>query len=189
MKCNVEEIEMIEAYASGALLMDLRTLARLCRQSRNQDEIASLARATILVGGAAMEALLLEAAYIKNPQLYKQDEFRYGGVTEKFKELMGKELSSISPDADELWKWRKALGHSEPESERTRFVGTRINADGAEWASQTLDKLAVIIWGKDMPDWFAKTTGLGRPTSSGCRYPQNASQPTNFDSKREPTET
>ena len=157
---------MIEAYVSGALVMDVRTLARLCKQSRDQDEIASLARAVILVGGAAIEALLLEAAYIKDSQLYKQDKFRFEGVPEKFKDLMGKNLSNISPDADELWKWRKALGHTEPDSERTRFVGTRINADGAEWVNQTIEKLAVIIWGKDMPDWFAQTTKLRRPTTS-----------------------
>ena len=155
---------MIEAYESGALLIAVRTLARLCKQSRNQDEINSLARAAILVGGAAIEALLLEAAYIKNSQLYKQDKFRHAGVRDKFKGLMGKELSNISPDADELWKWRKALGHTEPDNERTRFVGTRINADGAEWVNQTLEKLAVIIWAKDMPDWFTQTTGLRRST-------------------------
>ncbi len=179
---------MIEAYASGALLMDVRTLARLRKQSRNETEIACLARAAILVGGAAMEALLLEATYIKNRKLYKQKRFRRDGVPAKFRDLMGKELSDISPDADELWAWRNALGHTEPDSIRTRFVGTRENADGAEWVSQTLDKFAVIVWGKDMPVWFAQQTGLGR-SSLGNSYPQNGSQPTNFDSKKEPTKT
>jgi len=155
---------MIEAYTSAALLMDVRTLARLCKQSRSQDEIASLARAAILVGGSAMEALLLEAAYVKKRELYEDKKFRqYFGVADKFEALMGKKLSSICPDAAELWEQRNALGHSEPDNERTRFVGTRIDAEGAKWVSQTLDKFMVIVWERDMPAWFAHTTGLERP--------------------------
>ena len=126
--------------------------------------VARAARVAILVGGAAIEALLLEAAYIKNPQLYKQDKFRGERPSAKCKDLTGKELIDISPNADELWKWRVALGHTEPDNERTRFVGTRIDANGAEWVNQTLENLAVIIWGKDMPDWFAQTAKFGRPT-------------------------
>lgn len=114
-----------------------------------------------MVGAAAVEALLSEAAYIKNLQLYRRNEFRYTGVPAKFRKLMGKELSDVSPDAEELWKWRLALCHTEPESERTRFVGARISADGAQWVVQVVEKLAVVIWGKDMPDWFMQTTELG----------------------------
>jgi len=107
-----------------------------------------------------LEALLSEAAYVKNPQVYKQNMFRYAGVPVKFRMLMGNGLSDISPHADELWKWRNALCHTEPGSERTRFVGTRISADGTRWVVQAVEKLAVIIWAEDMPDWFTLTTGL-----------------------------
>lgn len=154
-------VASIQAFQSGGLVAHTRRLASLAAKSADEIEEVCLATAAILMGAAAFEALLSEATYLKNPMLYKKKTgFRLKGVPEKFKMLMGGELGGMCPDGDELWAHRVALSHAEPDHRRTRFVGTRINADGARWAAETTERLAVMIWGADMPRWFAETTGL-----------------------------
>jgi hypothetical protein len=150
----------IQAFQSGGLVAHTRRLACLAAKSADEIEEVCLATAAILMGAAAIEALLSEAAYLKKPALYKKNKFRFEGVPGKFKMLTGDELTVKCPDGNKLWAQRVALSHAEPDHSRTRFVGTRINADGARWAAETTERLAVMIWGADMPRWFAETTGL-----------------------------
>jgi len=150
----------IEAYQSAGLVLHTRRLSNLVAQSADVEEVTCLATAAILMAVAAIEALLSEAAYLKKPELYATNAFQYGGVPVKFEKLMGEKLKVMCPDADELWGHRLALSHAEPDHRRTRFVGQRINAAGACWAAKTVEKLAVKIWGAEMPNWFAETTGL-----------------------------
>ncbi len=139
-------------------------MSRLAGKSTAQDEVVCLATAAILMGAAAIEALLSEAAYIVKPELYKEEnDFRRLGVPRKFKMLTGKELKDACPDGDELWGWRLALSHAEPNHKRTRFVGARINAEGARWAAETTERLAVMIWGAHMPRLLVIATLFGSP--------------------------
>jgi hypothetical protein len=150
----------IDAYQSAGLVMHTRKLAELTRQFSNQPEVTSLATAVIVMAAAALEALLAEAAYMLQPELYKLTKFRKAGVPQKFKLL--KRYSS--PDIEEIWGYRNALSHAEPDNPRTRYVGEKLNEAGALEFAATIEKLAVEIWGAQMPDWFVETTGLNPKT-------------------------
>jgi hypothetical protein len=150
----------IDAFQSGQLVLNTRQLANLTESFKNKPEVTCLANSTIVMGAAAIEALLSEAAYIKNPALYAQKGFRDTGVPDKIIRLMDQTLREASPDASELWEHRKALTHAEPDAERTRILGKRINPEGASWAAEAVEQLARKIWGDQMPKWFSDTTGL-----------------------------
>ena len=148
----------IDAYQSGTLVLYTRQLAELTKQFADQPIVTCLATATIVMAAADLEALLSEAAYLIKPELYKK--FLYAGMPKKFEMLMGEEASADVAKLRELWEHRKALTHAEPDNHRTRSVGQIINAVGASWAADTVERSTIKIWGAQMPDWFAKTTGL-----------------------------
>ena len=151
----------IEAFQSGMLVLFTRKLAVLTKDFKNKPECECLATATIVMGAAALEALFLEVAYKKDRELYKDENFRKrAGVPKKYEILTNQTLEETFPDVLKLWESRLALSHSEPDLPRTRFVGEKINPEGAIWVADTLDKFATQIWGDQMPKWFTETTGL-----------------------------
>ena len=157
---KLDESIKIDAFQSAGHVLHTRQLAKLTKCFADFSDVTFLASSVIVMAAAALEALLVEAAYIIKPEIYADKNFRYAGVPKKFEIFMGKTLEEVSPDATELWRHRLALTHAEPDARRTRFVGERINPDGALWAADTVEKLAITIWGDSMPDWFANTTGL-----------------------------
>ncbi|MGO9597534.1 MAG: hypothetical protein ACLP7Q_05885 [Isosphaeraceae bacterium] len=112
-----------------------------------------MATATILTAAAALEAILAEYRYLSDRSAYKE-RFCKAGVPEKYRMIKASKLADDHPAVSELWTHRKAIGHSEPENERSRNYGTRINSAGAFWAYETVEKFARILWGPAMPDWF-----------------------------------
>lgn len=131
--------ESVVVFQSGGLVSNVRRHARLAGQSKDRYEADQIAIATILLAGAAQEAILLEYAYVIRPDLYSNSGFkRAGGVPAKYKRLKNRELKVALPDAAELWTHRVAIGHSEPDNPRSRFYGTRVNKAGVEWTVTTV---------------------------------------------------
>ena len=150
----------IEAFQSGMLVLFTRKLAELTKNFENKPECECLVTATILMGAAAIESLLLDVAYVTNPTKYKDSDYRNKGVRKKYEELTGNNLDNRFPNVSELWGHRVALSHSEPDLRRTRLIGQRINPEGAVWVADTVDEFAVSLWGDQMPVRFSSTTGL-----------------------------
>lgn len=148
---------IIHAYQSAGLVAHTRRLAELTKQASNESDVAALATAVILIAGSTLEALLLEVAYVTNRKLYDEKPYRNAPFAEKFRRLK----RNCPDDAKELWDARSAIVHAEPHNSRTRYkIGSKINVAGAIWAAETLERLAIEIWGNDMPNWFIETTGL-----------------------------
>lgn len=126
---TVTEKITINVFQSGGLVSHTRLLAKMTAEEKNEYKIVALATATILMGTAALEALLSEVAHILKPGLYEEKNYRKGGVTNKFKQLMGYE----SQDVKSIWDARIAVVHSEPNNSRSRDVGKKLNAEYAKW--------------------------------------------------------
>jgi hypothetical protein len=156
---KVEDTFHIDVFQSGGLIAFTRKLAAYTAQSVDPHDEACFATATILMAAAALEALLSEYAYTARRTSCTKD-FRMAGVPKKFKLLTGEDLAVAYPDVAELWDHRIAIGHSEPESARSRFYGTRINKAGAIWAADVVAALAWALWDSSMPDWFRNDAGL-----------------------------
>jgi hypothetical protein len=132
----------ISAFQSAGLVAYTRTLAEIAKIQTTEKETVALATATLLMAAAALEALVTEAAYEHKKELYELQDFRDAGAPSKFERL--KKYSS--PEAIELWKLRKAVAHAEPDNKRTRFVGEKLNVEGAEWAAATIEKISREVW-------------------------------------------
>jgi len=146
----------ITVFQSGGLVSHTRLLAKMAENEQEEYKVVALATATVLMGAAALEALLSEAAYVLNPDLYDKNNFRLCGVPEKFKKLMGYK----SQEVELIWAARKAVAHSEPQNSRSRFVGIKLNASGASWVTNTIEQVASEVWGESMPNWFKNGAGL-----------------------------
>ncbi len=146
----------IKAYQSAGLVAHTRILARIAQGEKDEMRVVTLATATILMASAALEAVLSEATYILKPSLYENKGFRKSGAPTKFKKLTG----HPSQEATDLWNTRIAVAHAEPDNPRTRFVGMKLNAQGAEWAASCIEKISKEIWGTSMPKWFSEPTGI-----------------------------
>jgi hypothetical protein len=144
------------AYQSAGLVAHTRILARMAQDETDEMELVTLTTATILMAAAAMEAVLLEAAYILKPSLYENIKFRNAGAPTKFQEFTG----HTSQEVTDLWNARIAVAHSEPDNTRTRFVGVKLNAQGAEWVANCVENISKQVWGAFMPKWFSETTGI-----------------------------
>lgn len=153
LNINVREEVTIHAFQSAGLVRHTRLLAEIARGHLSETNMVAVTTATILMAAAALEALLLEAAFVLQPSLYANRQFRKAGAPEKFMELKG----YYSTKAADIWNARKAVAHAEPDNERTRFVGEKLNANGAEWAARCIEKLSTEIWGNEMPSWFSET--------------------------------
>ncbi len=154
---NAVETIGIEVFQSASLVLQTKRLSEMvCEQINNEDRNC-LARATVLMGAAALEALLIEVAYIEKPELYDKREFRKTGFEKKIEMLKGKEFLPLCHETDKLWKYRIALTHSEPINERTLKTGEIINAEGAQWVYKTLEEFVQIIWNSKIPSWFSET--------------------------------
>ncbi len=153
---KADETIRIEAFQSAGLVAHTRILARIAQSETDEMRVVALATATILMASAALEAVLSEAAYILNQSLYKTRKFRKSGAPDKFEQLTG----HSSQEATALWNARIAVAHAEPDNSRTRFVGMKLNAQGAEWAANCIIKLSKEVWGASMPEWFSETIGI-----------------------------
>lgn len=152
-----EESLSVDRYLSAGLTKHTRILAELTRHASTDEETAALAEAVVLMAGAALEAMLDEAAYLSNRTLYSDWEgFRKASVPAKFKELRNSESKEMS----RIWNARIALSHAEPHRTRTGEVGSVLNPDEAVKIADSLQSLANEIWGDHMPDWFSKDAGL-----------------------------
>lgn len=140
----------IEVFQSEGLISHTKLLANMTASERDEHRIVALATATILMGAAALEALLLEAAYILNPDLYRLDKFRQWRPPKKYEKLKGRK----SEEVEKIWNARIAVAHSEPHNERSRFVGEKLNAEGAVWIVEAIASISNEIWGESMPSWF-----------------------------------
>lgn len=158
----IESIK-IEAFQSASLVVNTKRLSEMVCEPMNIKDISCLAEATVLMGAAALEALLSEVAYLEKPELYEEMEFRRGGFKKKIILLKGKDFFPLCYEANKLWEYRKALAHSEPINERTTMIGKIINVEGAQWVYKTLEKFSRIIWDSKMPLWFSETTGINNP--------------------------
>lgn len=154
---KINETVKIDVFRSAGLIWHTQYLARLASDSSlNKMELVSLCTGVVLMGAAALESLLMEAAFLLNTDLYQRKAFRKAGVTQKYKMLMGQ-----CPDyVERIWKYRIAVTHSEPDNQRSRYVGEIINVKGAVWIAQTLDLIAKDIWGSSVPKWFSETLSL-----------------------------
>jgi hypothetical protein len=152
---TVTEKITITVFQSGGLVSHTRLLAKMAAEE-NEYKIVALATATILMGAAALEALLSEAAHILKPGLYDKRNYRMCGVPDKFKKLMGYE----SQDVKSIWDARKAVAHSEPHNSRSRFVGEILNAKGAKWVIETIEIVSNDVWGESMPNWFKEGANM-----------------------------
>lgn len=141
------------AYQSAGLVLHTKILARIVQGEKDELRVVALATATILMAAAALEAVLMEAAYILNKPLYKNNIFRKRGADKKFEKLTG----PPSQEAIALWETRIAVAHAEPDHKRTRFHEIKLNAQGAEWAANCIEKISKEVWGKSMPKWFSET--------------------------------
>ena len=112
----------IRVFQNEGLLEHTRRVVELaCRAKSERDRVA-LATAAVLMAGAAVEALIMETAYIHHPILYQDKKFRHAGVPHKFDMLM----KGTSADCALIWSARTAVSHSEPDHRRSREVGVRI---------------------------------------------------------------
>ncbi len=156
---NLVESVSIEVYQSGGLVSCTRRLAALTTQASDPQDVTYLAIATILTAAAALEAILSEFMFLSNPSGYTK-VFCKKGVRDKYKIIKNSELIDDHPEVSELWAHRIAIGHSEPENERSRRYGTRISPEGALWASETVEAFARSLWGAAMPNWFRSDTSM-----------------------------
>lgn len=156
---NLVESGSIDVFQSGGLVAFTRRLATLAAQASEQQESACFATATILTAGAALEAILAEYLFISERSAYTK-EFSIAGVPKKYEMIKARKLVKDHPAVSELWAHRNAIVHSEPENERSRNYGTRINPAGARWAYETVDKFARTLWGSAMPNWFRSDAGM-----------------------------
>jgi len=125
-----EEI-IITVFQSAGLIAHAKMLARMTEEETNEYKVVALATATILMGAAAIEALLSEAAYVLNPELYRErgrGSYLKVGPPDKFIRLIGHESAEVRS----IWDARIAVAHSEPHNLRSRFVGEKLNAEGAK---------------------------------------------------------
>ena len=153
-----EESLSIDRYLSAGLTKHTRILARLAKRASTDDEAVALSEAVVLMAGAALEAMLDEAAYVSNRALYSdRANFRKLGVPAKFKKL---KEPKPPKEMCRIWDARIALSHAEPDHTRTGEVGSVLNPDEAVKIASSLQALANEIWGDHMPDWFSKDAGL-----------------------------
>jgi hypothetical protein len=153
-----EEI-IITVFQSAGLVAHAKMLVRMTEEETNEYKVVALATATILMGAAALEALLSEAAYVLKPELYKQrgrGSYLKVGPPDKFKRLIGYESSEVRS----IWDARIAVAHSEPHNSRSRFVGEKLNAEGVKWVIDAIEKVSGEVWGESMPSWFKEGAGL-----------------------------
>lgn len=150
----IREEVILSAFQSAGLVRHTRSLAEIACGQLSETNMVAVTTATILMAAAALEAVLSEAAFLLQPDLYADKQFRKAGAPEKFLKLKG----YPSTKTEEIWNARKAVAHAEPDNARTRFVGEKLNAKGAEWAARCIEELSVEIWGNEMPTWFSETT-------------------------------
>jgi hypothetical protein len=147
----------VDRCLSAGLTKHTRILAELTRHASTDEETAALAEAVVLMAGAALEAVLDEAAYMTDRVAYNDRRgFRKQSPLEKLKRLKvykSEETSQIS-------NARNALTHAEPDHTRTGKVGRVLNQDESVKIASSLQALANEIWGDHMPDWFSKDAGL-----------------------------
>ena len=155
MKCH-DTVSIPGAYQSAGLVAHTRILASMAQDEKDEVKLVTLTTATILMAAAAMEAVLSEAAYILKPSLYKDSDFRRAGAPAKFEKFTG----HPSQEVEDVWNARIAVAHAEPNNKRTRFVGVKLNAEGAEWAANCVVKISKEVWGASMPNWFSETTDI-----------------------------
>lgn len=153
---KADENICIKAYQSAALVIQTRVLARIAQSETEETIVAAISTATILMAAAALEAVLSEAAYILNQSLYKTKKFQRSGAPGKFEQLTGHSSHEVTA----LWHARIAVVHAEPDNSRTRIVGEKQNAQGAEWAASCIERISKEIWGASVPKWFSDTTGI-----------------------------
>lgn len=157
---NATEKISIEGFQSASLVVHTKRLSEMAYEEVDEQDRNCLARATVLMGAAALEALLIEVTYIEKPELYNKMEFRKAGFQKKIEMLKGKEFLPLCHEANKLWNYRIALAHSEPINERTLKTGEVINAEGVQWIYKTLKEFIQDIWDLEIPSWFSETTGI-----------------------------
>lgn len=104
---------------------------------------------TLLMAYAALQALVLETAFVLYPSLYERKSFRRFGMVEQYQEFLaaedrsGEETPSLIA---EVSAHRIALTHSEPDNVRSRRVGGAISAMDASWIAQGVRDVAEWLW-------------------------------------------
>lgn len=154
---RADETVEIDRFLSAWLIMLTRTVSKLTQRFVGEAEETALAAATVLLAGAALEALATEAAYLLKPDLYKDKSFlKSAGATEKLRRLLG----HVPEEAQLIWDLRVAMSHTEPDSARTRRVGPDLNAASAAHTAGALERVSRDVWGARMPPWFSETLGV-----------------------------
>jgi hypothetical protein len=159
----------IECWMAGALIGNIKRLARLAENTLDAQDRACLVLSAFLTAGAALEAILHKYAYKTNLPLYggvdpclkkRQKDFRRKGIEEKYELLRQYPqepgdpptlLASDFPDVVKVLDARHALTHNEPDSKRSRFVGEVNNVEGAYWAHRAVLAFAKALWGGSLP--------------------------------------
>lgn len=110
---------------------------------------------TVLSAYAALESLALETAFAAHPELYAQrHDFRRPGLNVKYTRLLtawGRDHEQLHPLIAEVSDARIALTHSEPDHERSRYVGGVINATDAARFAAGVREVALWLWGDHRP--------------------------------------
>jgi hypothetical protein len=122
---------------------------------RGMDAQTVNAMNTLLMGYAALQALVLETALIKYPDLYADRKgFRKAGIVEQYEKYLandGRPGEPLHPVIEEISAHRIALTHSEPDNPRTFVLGNVISAtDAARFAAQVRN-VAEWLWRGERP--------------------------------------
>jgi hypothetical protein len=108
---------------------------------------------TLLSAYAALEALVLESAYVLHPALYSGRRYRHEDLVAKYRKFLKADGRDEMPLAiiGELVSARIAMTHSEPDHERSRYLGQWLNARHAAKFSAGVREVASWLWAGRRP--------------------------------------
>ena len=147
----MDETIRVTRFISAQLLRDTKILAALSQHAVSDNQEVALSEAVLLMGFAAIEATLHEAAYLTKRELYSR-EYCHLSPLKKLRRLRDIHSDVLS----HLSQLRNALTHNEPQNERGRDLSKHLNAQAAQkLASQAID-ICLQAWGDAMPNWYSE---------------------------------
>jgi hypothetical protein len=160
----------VQVFQFTGLLWATEYNARAASEALGSDLNAQTVHAmnTLLMSYAALQALVLETALIKYPNLYAQkQEFRRRGVItqiELYLEADGRKGEGLPDVVREINEHRHALTHSEPDNVRSAVLGEVISGTDAARFAKEIRNVAEWLWQGRRPgavaQEFDKPNGL-----------------------------
>jgi hypothetical protein len=103
----------------------------------------------LLTAYAALEALVLETAFVSHPSVYADSRFRKAGILTQYADYLradGREGEAMPLVVSEVSAHRVALTHSEPDNQRTFQVSSVISATDAARFAVGVRAVAEWLW-------------------------------------------